>query len=70
MEGSKKDLTRLYEFINKLWKFMKSCEQQTNRDEAFWNWAHETAEKLSRNFGNFSFADDWILSYLKSLEEG
>ena len=63
-------LHREHEFIQSMWKFMKTCEQQENRDEVFWNWAHETAEKLSRNYGNFGFVDDWILSYLKSLEEG
>lgn len=62
-------LHREHEFIQSMWKFMKTCEQQENRDEAFWNWAHETAEKLSRNYGNFSFVNEWIPSYLKYLDE-
>ena len=62
-------LHREHDFIQKMWKFMKACEQHEPKDEDFWSWVHENAEKLSRSYGNMSFVNDWILSYMKFLEE-
>lgn len=62
-------LHREHEFVTKLWKFMKAAEQHENRDEAFWNWAEKCIEMLDHDYGNMSFVKDWLVSYMKFLEE-
>lgn len=59
----------MHEFINSMWKYMKACEQREPKDEAFWDWAQGEAEKLSKEYGSMGFVDDWIVSFLKHLEE-
>jgi len=62
-------LHREHDFVQNMWKFMKACEQQPDKNEEFWTWAHESAEKLSRDYDNLSFTNDWIVSFLKFLDQ-
>lgn len=62
-------LHKEHEFVQKVWKFIKSCEEKQPHDDAFWDWAYSQAEQLSHAYEHLTYANDWLLSYLKSLDE-
>ena len=63
-------LHREHEFIQSMWKFMKAAQQQSDMgSDAFWDRVQEAANQLSRKYGNMSFVNDWIVSFLKFLDE-
>lgn len=60
---------REYEFVQNIWKFMKACEKQTDRSEAFWEWAEAEGAKLEKQYSNMSFVAEWVSSFLKFVDE-
>lgn len=62
-------LHREHDFVQNMWKFMKACEQKTQKDESFWEWAEEQGTKLEHDYNNMSFVPEWIASFLKFLDE-
>lgn len=57
-----------YEFIQRLWKFMKECESRQH-DSTFWQWAEDTAEKLTVQFPSIDFAAEWLITYFKHIDK-
>lgn len=62
-------LTREHEFVLAIWKFIKTCETSEKTCQ-FWQWAQDEAEKIAHNYGNLGFADEWLIYYMKTLDEG
>lgn len=62
-------LHREHEFVQKMWKFIKTARLWGDRDDNFWNWQQDTAELIASQYSDVPFAYDWLLSFQKSLEK-
>lgn len=64
-------LHKEHEFVQKMWKYMKSCEERKpkEKDHEFWMLTVSEGEALAHQYPNLSFAPAWIASYLKFLDE-
>ena len=61
-------LHREHNFVTEIWQMMKKCECIESRDDSFWCWVQAYAERLSQKYADLSYAADWLISYMKSLE--
>lgn len=61
-------LHREHEFVKKLWNLMRESGMKSERNEAFWSDLQEKCEKLSEEYKDLTFADTWMISYMKYLE--
>ena len=62
-------IKRKHEFVQRIWKFIRECEGQTNRDLAFWQAVQNTAEEIAKDFADVDFASDWLISYMRTLDK-
>lgn len=62
-------LHREHAFVTRMWNYMKTCESAPARDDKFWQWAQNEAERIAHDFNNLSFASDWLISYMKFLDK-
>ena len=64
-------LHKEHEFVQKMWKYMKACEERkpNEKEEQFWMLTVSEGEALAHQYPQLNFASDWIASYLKFLDE-
>ena len=64
-------LHKEHEFVQKMWKYMKACEERKpkEKEEQFWMLTVSEGEALAHQYSNLTFASDWVASYLKFLDE-
>lgn len=62
-------LRREHEFVQKIWLFVKACNMWGPKEDSFWRWQQDEAEKLAAEYSDVPFATGWLIAFQKSLEK-